>query len=275
MRIRSWLVELVPFAAMVSVECLDVGLTTLSKAAMSNEPLCLCCLLKCFGIRHFPPFCFLPHQWNIGGLLIATVCRIQQATSVSSSYLLSYQATILKGYSSKITLLSFYCLFGFVQCTMVTLIPERNNLDAWKLSLEIEFISIICFLDISHVSSWSQEGRAFVSVSRVACPSQEEHQSKTSIESSCNTVSNGVLAWCIRRKGPVFVAMFQPIGVAIAAFFGCVFLGDTYIIGAVIIFIGFYGAIWARSKEEKEVTSIDKPQVSSSETPLLNAHAHP
>ncbi|EOY20651.1 Uncharacterized protein TCM_012009 [Theobroma cacao] len=159
-------------------------------------------------------------------------------------YCLSYstsnisQATILKGYSSKITLLSFYCLFGFVQCTMVTLIPERNNLDAWKLSLEIEFISIICF-----------EGRAFVSVSRVACQSQEEHQSKTSIESSCCNWKYGI-EW---RIGMV----------------------HTYIIGAVIIFIGFYGAIWARSKEEKEVTSIDKPQVSSSETPLLNAHAHP
>ena len=33
---KSWLEELLPFAAMVMVECLDVGLTTLSKAAMTK-----------------------------------------------------------------------------------------------------------------------------------------------------------------------------------------------------------------------------------------------
>lgn len=36
MGLRSKLVGLLPFAAMVVVECLDVGLTTLSKAAMSK-----------------------------------------------------------------------------------------------------------------------------------------------------------------------------------------------------------------------------------------------
>jgi hypothetical protein len=36
MGLRSNLMGLVPFAAMVVVECLDVGLTTLSKAAMSK-----------------------------------------------------------------------------------------------------------------------------------------------------------------------------------------------------------------------------------------------
>lgn len=36
MGVKSCLVELAPFAAMVAVECLDVGLTTLSKAAMSK-----------------------------------------------------------------------------------------------------------------------------------------------------------------------------------------------------------------------------------------------
>lgn len=33
---KTYLVELLPFAAMIMVECLDVGLTTLSKAAMSR-----------------------------------------------------------------------------------------------------------------------------------------------------------------------------------------------------------------------------------------------
>lgn len=36
MGMKAWLIEVVPIAAMVVVECLDVGLSTLSKAAMSR-----------------------------------------------------------------------------------------------------------------------------------------------------------------------------------------------------------------------------------------------
>ena len=36
MGVKAWLSGMVPIAAMVMVECLDVGLTTLSKAAMSR-----------------------------------------------------------------------------------------------------------------------------------------------------------------------------------------------------------------------------------------------
>lgn len=36
MRLKRYLVESIPFAAMVMVECLDVGMATLSKAAMSR-----------------------------------------------------------------------------------------------------------------------------------------------------------------------------------------------------------------------------------------------
>ncbi|XWS60700.1 hypothetical protein CRYUN_Cryun07bG0058100 [Craigia yunnanensis] len=177
------------------------------------------------------------NNWIIGGLLIATACLSLSTTNIG-------QPAILKGYPSEITLVSFYCLFVFIQCTILALIAERNNLNAWKLSLEIELISVVYSAVIGSV------------------------------------VTNGVLAWCIRRKGPVFVAMFKPKGIAIAAFLGCIFLGDTLyigsIIGAVIIVIGFYGVIWAQSKEEKKLTNSadDKPESSSSETPLLFEHTY-
>lgn len=40
-----------------------------------------------------------------------------------------------------------------------------------------------------------------------------------------------VVAWVIRTKGPVFVAMFKPLGISIAAFLGVIFLGDTLHVG--------------------------------------------
>ena len=44
-------------------------------------------------------------------------------------------------------------------------------------------------------------------------------------------MSFGVQTWCIKRKGPVFVAIFKPLGIGIAAIMGVIFLGDTLYIG--------------------------------------------
>ena len=65
--------------------------------------------------------------------------------------------------------------------------------------------------------------------------------------------------WCIQKKGPLFVAMFNPLGVAIAALMSAVFLGDTIHLGrylylslsflsTIIIFHFFKGPI-GKTKE--------------------------
>ncbi|KAE8717359.1 hypothetical protein F3Y22_tig00110050pilonHSYRG00085 [Hibiscus syriacus] len=304
MKVKSFLVESAPFAAMVTVEFLDVGLTTISKAAMSKgmshfvfvvysnalasiillpasfffarkkrPPITLPLLCKFFflsiagitlmqncvftGVSYssptlgsalanlIPAFTFLlavifrmeklelrssksrikilgtlvsisgaliitlykgppilsqpvqPHSeqspstmlittsnnWVIGGLFMATA-----GFSLSASII--GQAAILKGYPSEITMVSFYCLFGTIQCALVALVAERNP-NAWKLSPDIELISVVYSALFGSVATF------------------------------------GVMAWCIQRKGPVFVAMFKPLSIAIAAVFGFIFLGET------------------------------------------------
>ncbi|KAI5683501.1 hypothetical protein M9H77_04729 [Catharanthus roseus] len=81
--------------------------------------------------------------------------------------------------------------------------------------------------------------------------------------------------WCIHRKGPVFVAIFRPLSIAIAAFTSFIFLGDTLhlgtIIGAVVITIGFYGVIWAQAKENQQdakLTSTSSPFLGNQGDPL-------
>uniref|UniRef100_A0A2P2KA21 WAT1-related protein At3g28050-like isoform X1 n=1 Tax=Rhizophora mucronata TaxID=61149 RepID=A0A2P2KA21_RHIMU len=50
-----------------------------------------------------------------------------------------------------------------------------------------------------------------------------------------NLVTFVVMAWCIVKKGPVFVATFKPLGIAIAALLGVFFLGDTLHVGRSVL----------------------------------------
>lgn len=47
----------------------------------------------------------------------------------------------------------------------------------------------------------------------------------------------GVCTWCLQRTGPVFVAMFKPLGIVISALVGIIFLGDTIYLGRYIFSI--------------------------------------
>ena len=40
-----------------------------------------------------------------------------------------------------------------------------------------------------------------------------------------------VYAWVLHKKGPVFVAMFKPVGIVIAVIMGVTFLGDKLHVG--------------------------------------------
>ena len=41
----------------------------------------------------------------------------------------------------------------------------------------------------------------------------------------------GAITWCVHQKGPVFVAMFKPVGIVVAIAMGVIFLGDTFYMG--------------------------------------------
>ncbi|MED6106033.1 hypothetical protein PIB30_000817 [Stylosanthes scabra] len=146
------------------------------------------------------------------------------------------QAAILKGYPSQLTIVAFYCLFGTIQSAILSLIVVRDP-NAWKLRPDIELISIFYSAIFGSVVTFS------------------------------------VMTWCINKKGPVFVTMFKPLGIAIAAFSSVVFLGETLhvgsIIGSLVIIIGFYTVLWAQSKEETG-EGIDVNRQSS-----LSAHPRP
>ncbi|KAL2639584.1 hypothetical protein GLYMA_06G197900v4 [Glycine max] len=56
------------------------------------------------------------------------------------------------------------------------------------------------------------------------------------------------------KKGPLYVAMFKPIGLIFAVIMGIGFLGGSIylgsVLGAAIAVIGFYAIIWGKSQEQ-------------------------
>ncbi|KAF8395452.1 hypothetical protein HHK36_019398 [Tetracentron sinense] len=321
--------RMLPFAAMVMVQCLDVGMITLSKAAMSrgmshyvfvfySNALATVILLPSFIFHRItvmqnsvytgvnlssptlgsalgnliPAFTFmlaiifrlekvdlrkLRSQVRIMGTIVsisgALVVTLYKGPSIwawstpSRSNLLQeqpslpaannwilgglfiaiaslsvsiwnvLQAATVKEYPAQMTVVFFNSLFATIQCLVVSLIAERDS-NAWTLSPDMELISILYSAVIGSVLTAS------------------------------------VSTWCINKKGPVFAAMFSPLGIGIAALMGVIFLGDTLhlgsVVGAVIIVVGFYGVIWGQSKEviKGEINDGVDNQVA----PLLQSH---
>ncbi|XP_027076372.1 WAT1-related protein At5g40240-like [Coffea arabica] len=83
---------------------------------------------------------------------------------------------------------------------------------------------------------------------------------------------------CLHVKGPVYVALFRPLSIAIAAVMGFIFLGDNFyigsLIGSLIISLGFYMLIWAKAQEVNGERSPEGKFVASSSAnaPLLEQY---
>ncbi|KAH7528501.1 WAT1-related protein At3g28050 [Ziziphus jujuba] len=174
-----------------------------------------------------------PSNWVIGSLFLAI-------SSLSYAISNTAQAAILKEYPSQITMVSFFCFFGAIQCATLSLFAERDP-NAWILKPDIELICILYSAICGCVGMFT------------------------------------AISWCIKMKGPVFVSMFTPLEIAIASILATIFLGETLyvgsVIGAVVIVIGFYGVIWTQFKEEKDENhEVNGPQSSSVKTPLLETH---
>ncbi|RHN77012.1 putative EamA domain-containing protein [Medicago truncatula] len=148
------------------------------------------------------------------------------------------QTTVIKEYPAEIIVVFLYNLCGVLVSIPICLLLEPN-LSAWKINPDITMISIIC-------SGFFSTGLSCL-----------------------------VHTWGLHIKGPVYISLFKPLSIAIAASFSAIFLGDALhfgtVVGAVIISIGFYAVLWGKSKEESndEFDIGRVPLPSNSKTPLL------
>ncbi|CAH9071267.1 unnamed protein product [Cuscuta europaea] len=137
---------------------------------------------------------------------------------VASSAFLVVQASILKNYPVELIVVFFYFFFTAILSAVISLIVDRD-LNAWMLTPDMRWLAVLY----------------------------------SGIFGSAFQVS--VMVWCVRRKGPLFVAVFHPLGIVIAAALGIIFSGDIFYVGSlvgwVIIVIGFYCVMWGKAKEIK------------------------
>ncbi|PRQ53823.1 putative EamA domain-containing protein [Rosa chinensis] len=129
------------------------------------------------------------------------------------------QTHFMKTYPVELVWALLYNLFGTIISAPVCLFIAETNLSAWRLRPGVALIAIIY---------------------------------SGLIISAFSTI---VSTWSLNLKGPVYVSIFKPLSIGIAAASSVIFLGDDLflgsVFGAVMISIGFYGVIWGQAKEEE------------------------
>ncbi|XP_057775025.1 WAT1-related protein At1g70260-like [Salvia miltiorrhiza] len=145
-------------------------------------------------------------------------CILFAASSFALAVWNILQAKTVKICKQVMKIISFYTLFGTIQTAAVALYMERDP-QAWKLEFNFELLIIVL----------------------------------TGIFSSL--IRTKIQMWCTRLKGPFFVALFKPCGIAYATTFGCLLFSDTFhygsIMGAFICGVGYYTVLWGQMKDEE------------------------
>ncbi|XP_050221160.1 WAT1-related protein At5g40240-like isoform X1 [Mercurialis annua] len=132
---------------------------------------------------------------------------------------------ILQSQILKICPIELLVTFVYTLCVTIISAPiclvAENNSDAWRLKPDIALIAIIYS---------AMFGRCYSTI---------------------------VHSWGLRLKGPLYVAIFKPFSIAIAAILSVIFFQEDLnlgiVMGAIVISIGFYGVIWGKANEDDDV----------------------
>ncbi|KAE9614351.1 hypothetical protein Lal_00016646 [Lupinus albus] len=149
------------------------------------------------------------------------------------------QASIMNQYPSEVIVVFTFCVCMTCISAPICLLLEPNW-SAWKITPDIRLVAILC---------WG-------------------------ILITC--LSSVVYAWGLHLKGPVYISIFKPASIVIAATLSVIFLGDALhfgtVLGAVILSLGFYAVIWGKAQEEEMSEEIEEgitESLPNSKTPLL------
>uniref|UniRef100_K3ZUX4 WAT1-related protein n=1 Tax=Setaria italica TaxID=4555 RepID=K3ZUX4_SETIT len=127
-----------------------------------------------------------------------------------------FQAALLKEFPNKMLVTVIQCVFSTVQALVVAAVAERD-ITRWKLRPDISLLAIIY--------------TGFV----------------------VSGLSYFLQVWCMEMKGPVFFAVWMPLGFIFTMFCSSFFLGEIIhlgsILGGILLIGGLYSVLWAKSKE--------------------------
>ncbi|CAN6340347.1 unnamed protein product [Urochloa humidicola] len=157
-----------------------------------------------------------------------------------------FQGVLLKEYPNKLLATLIQCLFGMIQSCVVAVVVERDHPSRWKLGLDVSLLAV-----------------AYSGI-----------------------VGTGVClylqTWCVGMKGPVFLAMWNPLSLLLTVLCSSL-LGETVhlgsILGGILLVGGLYCVLWGKNKEETRAAMASDHQEQSTEqadadvgscTPVIN-----
>ncbi|CAN6336044.1 unnamed protein product [Urochloa humidicola] len=128
------------------------------------------------------------------------------------------QGKLLKEYPNKMLLTVTQCVFSAVQSFVVAVVVERD-FSKWSLRFDISLLAVLY--------------NGFV----------------------VTGVTYYLQAWCVEMKGPVFLAVWNPLCFVFTMFCSSFFLGEivnlSSIVGGILLVGGLYSVLWGKSKEIK------------------------
>ncbi|KAJ3682485.1 hypothetical protein LUZ60_015058 [Juncus effusus] len=130
------------------------------------------------------------------------------------------QRFVLKECPSKLLVTSIQCVFSTFQTFIVALAFERD-FSKWKLAFEVQLLAVVYSGVCTVGLVWYLQ------------------------------------VWCIQKKGPVFVAMSNPLTIIFTVFSALFFLGETIhlgsVLGGILTVAGLYSVLWGKYKESKVI----------------------
>lgn len=145
-------------------------------------------------------------------------CSLAVAACVSYSLWLIVQTKMSTQYTCHYSSTALISLMGTIQCTVFALCTERD----WK--------------------KWKLDSVGLFAAAY------------TGIVTSGLIVA--VIAWCVVKRGPLFLTVFSPLSVLLVAIAGSLLLDEKLytgcVIGAALIVCGLYMVVWGKNKEMKK-----------------------
>jgi drug/metabolite transporter (DMT)-like permease len=140
--------------------------------------------------------------------------------NVTWSLWIVLQARLLKEYPNKLLATALQCLLSAAQSLALAAAATGaggEGRDAWRLRPDVGLVAVA-------YSGFVVTGVSFY-----------------------------LQAWCIERRGPVFLAMSNPLGLLLTVFCSSFFLGEVVhlgsVLGGALLVAGLYSVLWGKSKE--------------------------
>lgn len=129
------------------------------------------------------------------------------------------QGLILKECPSKLLLTTLQCVFSTVQ-TFIAAIAFERDFTKWKMGFDVRLLAVVYCVSINLRKNYT---------------TQVFFQKKWAdifiwfpFQALCNAgISWYLQAWVLQVKGPVFVAMSNPLAIVFTVFSALIILGET------------------------------------------------